>query len=150
MNYTVHGILLVRILKWVAFPSPGDLPNPGMESRSPTFQADSLLAQPQRKPKNTGVGNPSLLQQIFLNQESNCHVAGRFFTNWAVREALYVLSRLVIVFLPRNKCLFISCCIHHLQWFWSPRKESLSLFPLFPHLFAMRWLWKYNTNEEHI
>ena len=29
---------------------------------------------------------------------------------------------------------------HHLQWFWNPRKESLSLFPLFPCLFAMkRW-----------
>ena len=28
-------------------------------------------------------------------------------------------------------------CSHHLQWFWSPRKESLSLFPLFPHLFGM-------------
>ena len=28
---------------------------------------------------------------------------------------------------------------HHLQWFWSPPKESLSLFPLFPHLFSMRW-----------
>ena len=71
MNYTVHGILLVRILKWVAFPSPGDLPNPGMESRSPTFQADSLLAQPQRKPKNTGVGSLSPLWGIFLTQESN-------------------------------------------------------------------------------
>ena len=30
-------------------------------------------------------------------------------------------------------------CSHHLQWFWNPRKESLSLFPLFPHLFAMKW-----------
>ena len=25
---------------------------------------------------------------------------------------------------------------HHWQWFWCPRKQSLSLFPLFPHLFA--------------
>ena len=29
------------------FPSPGDLPNPGIEPRSPTFQADSLPAEPQ-------------------------------------------------------------------------------------------------------
>ena len=28
---------------------------------------------------------------------------------------------------------------HNMQWFWSPRKSSLSLFPLFPHLFAMKW-----------
>ena len=61
MDYTVHGILLARILKWVAFPSPGDPPNPGMESRSPAFQADYLPTQPQRKPKNTGVGSLSFL-----------------------------------------------------------------------------------------
>ena len=30
-------------------------------------------------------------------------------------------------------------CSHRLQWFWSPRKESLSLFPLFPHLFPVKW-----------
>ena len=28
---SVHGILQARILEWVAFPPPGDLPNPGME-----------------------------------------------------------------------------------------------------------------------
>ena len=33
-----------------------------------------------------------------------------------------MLSRLVIAFLPRSKRLLISCCNHHLQWFWSPRK----------------------------
>ena len=45
--------------------------NPEMEPRSSTLQVDSLPAEPQRKPKNTGVGSLSLLQQIFLTQESN-------------------------------------------------------------------------------
>ena len=31
-------------------------------------------------------------------------------------------SRLVITFLPRNKCLLFSGCSHHLQLYWSPRK----------------------------
>ena len=53
------------------FPSPGDLPNPGIEPRPPALQADSLLSEPQGKPKNTGVGSLSLLQQIFPTQESN-------------------------------------------------------------------------------
>ena len=53
------------------FPSPGDLPNPGIEHRSPTLQADSLPAEPTGKPKNTGVGSLSLLQWIFQMQESN-------------------------------------------------------------------------------
>ena len=54
-----------------SFPSPGDLPNPGIEPRSPTLQADSLQAEPQGKPKNPGVGSLSLLQGIFPTQESN-------------------------------------------------------------------------------
>ena len=56
-----------------------------------------------------------------------------------VKSLLFnMLSRLVIAFLPRSKCLLISWLHSHLQWFWSPRKESLSLFPLFPHLFVMK------------
>ena len=51
------------------FPSPGDLPNPGIKPRSPALQADSLTAEPQGKPKNTGVGSLSLLQRIFPTEE---------------------------------------------------------------------------------
>ena len=64
MDYRVHGILQARILEWVAFPSPGDLPNPGIEPRSPALQVDSSPAEPQGKLKNTGVGSLSLLQGI--------------------------------------------------------------------------------------
>ena len=31
------------------FPSPGDLPNPGIEPRSPTLQADALPSKPPGK-----------------------------------------------------------------------------------------------------
>ena len=48
-----------------------------------------------------------------------------------------MLSRFVIGLLPRSKCLIFCGFSHHPQWFWSPRKWSLSLFPLFPHLFAL-------------
>ena len=50
MDYTVHGILQARILEWVAFPSPGELPNPGIEPRSPTLQAGYLPAESPGKP----------------------------------------------------------------------------------------------------
>ena len=33
------------------FPSPGDLPNPGTEPRSPTLQADTLPSEPRGKPQ---------------------------------------------------------------------------------------------------
>ena len=32
------------------FPSPGDLPDPGIEPRSPALQADPLLSEPPGKP----------------------------------------------------------------------------------------------------
>ena len=64
MDYTVHGILEVRILQWVAFPFSRDLPRQGLnqvEHRYPTLQVDSLPAKPQGKPKNTGMDRLSLL-----------------------------------------------------------------------------------------
>ena len=67
------------------FPFPGDLPNPGIKPRSPILQADSLPAEPQGKPKKTGVGSLSLLQGIFLTQESNQGLAH-------CRQILYPLS----------------------------------------------------------
>ena len=33
------------------FPSPGDLPDPGIEPRSPALQADALPSEPAGKPK---------------------------------------------------------------------------------------------------
>ena len=32
------------------FPSPGDLPDPGIEPRSPALQADALTSEPMRLP----------------------------------------------------------------------------------------------------
>ena len=37
-----------------SFPSPGDLPNPGMEPRSPTLEVDSSPAEPPGKPVSDG------------------------------------------------------------------------------------------------
>ena len=46
----VHGILQAGIPEWVPFPSPGDLPDPGIKPGSPALQADSLSLEPPRKP----------------------------------------------------------------------------------------------------
>ena len=78
-----------RILEWVAYPFSRESSQPGIEPGSPALQVDSLPAEPQGKPNNTGVGSLSLLQGIFPTQGSNrvsC-TAGRFFTNGAMREA---------------------------------------------------------------
>ena len=69
MDCIVNGILQARILEWVAFPFSRGSSQPRIKPGSPALQADSLPAEPQGKPKNTGVGSLSLLQWIFLTQE---------------------------------------------------------------------------------
>ena len=44
-----RGILQVKHSSGQPFPSPGDLPKPGIELRSPTLLADSLASQPPGK-----------------------------------------------------------------------------------------------------
>ena len=83
---SLWGVTREEYWSGLPYPSPGDLPNPGIEPRSATLQADSLPAEPQGNPKNTRVGSLSLLQGIFLTQESN----------WLLlhcRQILYQLRR---------------------------------------------------------
>ena len=58
---------------WSGLPylPPGDLPNPGIEPRSPALQADSLLSEPPGETKNTEMGCHTFLQGIFPTQGSN-------------------------------------------------------------------------------
>ena len=86
MDYTVHGILQARILKWLALPFSRDLPNLGIEPRSPALLVDSLPAESPGKPKNTRVGSLSLLQWIFLTQESN---QGLLHCRWILYQLSY-------------------------------------------------------------
>ena len=50
LSSSIYGIFQASVLEWVAIPSPGDLPNPGIEPGSPTLQADALVSEPPRKP----------------------------------------------------------------------------------------------------
>ena len=47
---SVHRIIQARILSGLPFPSPGDLPDPGIEPSPHVLQADSLLSEPPEKP----------------------------------------------------------------------------------------------------
>jgi len=68
------------------FPSPGDLPNPGIKPRSPSLQADFLPVEPPGKPKNTGVGSLSLLKRIFPTQGLN---QGLLHCRWILYQLSY-------------------------------------------------------------
>ena len=71
MDYTVHGIPQARILARVALPFYRESSQSRDRTRSPTVQEGFLWVEPPGKPKNTGMGSLSLLQQILLTQELN-------------------------------------------------------------------------------
>ena len=72
MDYTVHRILQARIkLVWVAFPFSRGSSQPRYQTQVFCIAGELLTSWASGKPKNTGVGSLSLLQWIFLTQESN-------------------------------------------------------------------------------
>ena len=74
--WTIQSMEFFRPEYWsgLSFPSPGDLPNPGIEPRSPTLQADSLPAEPPGKP-----GRTHGLFQIFWSSNSGVCVLGHVY-----------------------------------------------------------------------
>ena len=88
------------------YPPPGNLPNPGIKPRSTTVQADSLLSEPPGKPKNTGVGSLSLLQGIFLTQESD----------WGFQHCRWILYPLSYPEAPSSQHSLYMCCCLVTKW----------------------------------
>ena len=84
---SVHGILKAGILEWVdiLFSRGSSQLRDQIEPRSPTLQGAYLPSEPPGKPKITKEGSLSLLQGIFLTQESNCGLLH-------CRQILYHLS----------------------------------------------------------
>ena len=71
MDYRVYGTLQARILEWVAFPFSKGSSQSRDWTQVSCIAGGFFPAEPQGKPKNTGVGSLFLLQQIFSTQESN-------------------------------------------------------------------------------
>ena len=58
-QHPLYGIFQARILEWLPFPPPGDLPDPGMEPASPSLQTDSLPLSHLGSP-------PTIIQMVYL------------------------------------------------------------------------------------
>ena len=52
---SVHGIFQQEYWSVLPFPSPGELPNPGIKPRSPAFRADALPSDPPGKMQSLGL-----------------------------------------------------------------------------------------------
>ena len=75
---SVHGILQARILDGLSFPSPGDLPDLGIEPTSPALQADALPSEPPGKPDNTTliVETEEELKSLLMRAKEESEKAG--------------------------------------------------------------------------
>ena len=78
-----------------------------------------------------------LLSHSYMTTGKTIALTRQIFAGKVMSLLFNMLSRLVIALLPRSKHLLIS-------WLQSPsamilEPQNLSLFPLFPHLFAMKW-----------
>ena len=71
----------------LSFPSPGDLPNPGIEPRSPALQADALSSELSRKHFFSG----SLLK---IKDVCNLKLEVCFVTEHSVEVLMFNFSRL--------------------------------------------------------
>ena len=99
---SVHGILQARILEcWSAslFPSPRDLPYPGIKPGSPALQADSLPSESPGKPLASHKSLVNALAKVKAYQQ---HRLGRLINRHlsiiigeAVKSKMNVLAECV-------------------------------------------------------
>ena len=59
---SIHGIFQARYWSGLPFPSPGGLPDPGIEPRSLALQADALPSETPEKPPRGDLKNHILEQ----------------------------------------------------------------------------------------
>ena len=89
-GFSFHGISRQEYWSGLPFPSPGDLPDPGIEPRSPTLQADTLPSESQGKHKIVLKKWPIIFWH-FYNKQFLCPVLpsiscqGCLFQFWKVK-----------------------------------------------------------------
>ena len=78
------------------------------------------------------------LSHPYMTTGKTIALTRRTFVGIVMSLLLNMLSRLVITFLPRSKCLLISWLQSPSVVILEPPQKNLTLFPLFPHLFPMK------------
>ena len=89
----------------------------------------------------TQPSSQSKLSHPYMTTGKTIALTRRTFVGKVMSLLFNMLSRLVIAFLPRSKSLLISWLQSSSAMILEPKKIKSfnSLFPLFPHLFAMEW-----------
>ena len=142
----VHGILQARILEWVAFLSPGNLPNP----RLPHCRQILYQLSHKRSPRILEwVAYPFSRGSSWLRDRTGVAcIAGRFFTKGAIREAQKEMFNLFCLYLWLNQIIFLKFtsrrewyCLHvESKGKMMKKKSTLNI-----HWKDLCWSWNSNT-----
>ena len=108
--FTLSGVILVRSRGHAPFPSPGDLPNPEIEPKSPSLQADFLPAEPQTIPKRFSPGSTQMSSwTLFLSLQGLRFYWARLGWSWLVpylraQRSIYILNHCCVLGLHFDGC----------------------------------------------
>ena len=80
------------------------------------------------------------LSYSYMTTEKSMALTGRTCVGKVMSLLFNMLSRFVIAFLPRSRCLLISWLQSPSIVILEPQKISLLLFPVFLHLFAIEMM----------
>ena len=80
------------------------------------------------------------LSRPYMTTGKTIALTRRIFVGKVMSLFFYMLSRLLITFLPRSKASFnFMAAVTICSGVGAPENKVLTLFPLFPHLFPMEW-----------
>ena len=83
------------------FPSPGDLPDPGIKPRSPALQADSSTSEPPKKPHFSSVQSLSRVRLLSTPWTTACQASLSFTISWSLLKLMSIES-----VMPPNHLIF--------------------------------------------
>ena len=105
---SVMGFSRQEYWSGLPFPSPGDLPDPGIKPRSPTLQADTLTSEPPGKPFNLAWGqncSNTLICVLSTHYQSVFQLDGKLHK-----------ARIVLDLLSKKDWAYGGSSINSLKW----------------------------------
>ena len=121
------------------FPSPGNLPNPGIEPRSPALQADALTSEPPRKPHDQPRQHIKKQRHYFANKGPSSQGYGfsSGYESWTIKKA----ER------RRTDAFELWCWRRLLRAPWTARRSNQSiLMEISPEYSLEGLMWSWNSN----
>ena len=121
--FSVYAIFQARILQWVAISFSRDLSDPGIKSRSPTWQVDSSLSKPPGKPNSN-----SYQEYTIMSISQHLHQYWTFKYRTGAHGFTTAHGFLISISLTasKDKLYFRFICISTHPLFISIREQSFS------------------------